>query len=44
MHIYIHVYIHIGNGSDVDITPMDLNMAIPPLRLHDTYQNAFQKG
>jgi hypothetical protein len=34
---------NLGNGSDVDITPMNLEMAIPPLRLHDTYQNAFQK-
>jgi hypothetical protein len=27
-----------GNGSAVDVTPMDLNLDIPPLRLHDTYQ------
>jgi hypothetical protein len=27
-----------GNGSTVDVTPMDLNLDIPPLRLHDTYQ------
>ena len=27
-----------GNISSVDVTPMDLNLSIPPLRLHDTYQ------
>ena len=27
-----------GNISNVDVTPMDLNLSIPPLRLHDTYQ------
>lgn len=26
------------NGSSVDVGPMDLNLDIPPLRLHDTYQ------
>ena len=27
-----------GNISSVDVTPMDLELSIPPLRLHDTYQ------
>ena len=27
-----------GNTSSVDVTPMDLGLSIPPLRLHDTYQ------
>ena len=26
------------NGSAVDVTPMTLDLDIPPLRLHDTYQ------